>query len=134
MLKHDWQNEQHQNEWLNDWALTLNKLLNDWEFALVLEHEVQYQQNQNQTLCRLRTATEPELKPNSNEDHRNGVVYLFDLVSLLQWHTVIKVDLFTEQVDKTNCQVVSLLQWQFEPSLPLWKSTHQRISSAAAMV
>ena len=41
-MKRDWQNEQHQNERLNDWALTPNKLLNDWEFALVLEHEVQY--------------------------------------------------------------------------------------------
>ena len=76
--KHNWQNEQHQNEQLNDWVLTLNKLLNDWEFALVLEHEVQYQQNQNQTLCHLRTVTEPELKPNSNEDYCNGVVYLFN--------------------------------------------------------
>ena len=46
-MKRDWQNEQHQNEQhqnkrLNDWALTLNKLLNDWEFASVLEHAVQY--------------------------------------------------------------------------------------------
>ena len=44
---------------------------------------------------------------------------IFDTVSLLQWHTVVKVNLFTEQVNKTSCQVVSLLQWQFEPSLPL---------------
>ena len=27
---------------------------------------------------------------------------VFDTVSLLQWHTVIKVNLFTEQVDKTS--------------------------------
>ena len=34
--KRDWQNEQHQNEQhQNEW-------LNDWEFAIVLEHEVQY--------------------------------------------------------------------------------------------
>ena len=59
---------------------------------------------------------------------------VWHIVSLLQWHTVVKVNLFTEQVDKTSCQVVSLLQWQFKLSLPLWKLTHQCISSAAAIV
>ena len=42
MMNRDWQNKQHQNKQLNNWALTSNKLLNDWEFVPVLEHAVQY--------------------------------------------------------------------------------------------